>query len=178
MLTVFQYQVYFARLSCVRYPCGNTCGLHLPTTLLYSNKIYINQHLRIECSKIGVFWSNLILAPCLIYWLIWVPTRTGGYVPSTSASDDYLDALKSDSKRRNKTLHAKLSGRPVPPELEEPAPTAPGVADGPYEVRTSYDRNENEYFRCKMVMLVWWICGALYETASSYDYSSKVRLLR
>lgn len=95
-------------------------------------------NLPLECSSINVTCPNLILAPCLIYWLIWMPIRTGGYVPSTSASDDYLDALKSDSKQKTKTLHAKLSGRPVPPESQQPAPTAPGVADaGPYEVRTS-----------------------------------------
>lgn len=46
--------------------------------------------------------------------------RAGGYVPSSSAADDYIDALKVDSRRRTAVMQNKLNGRDVPPENQEP----------------------------------------------------------
>eukprot|EP00903_Cladosiphon_okamuranus_P007760 g7516.t1 len=46
-------------------------------------------------------------------------SQAGGYVPSSSAADDYLNALKADSQRKQKELQAKLRGEPLPPR-EEP----------------------------------------------------------
>ena len=46
---------------------------------------------------------------------------TGGYVPSSNASDDYLAALKADSKQKHRDLHARLEGRAL--AADEPNPT-------------------------------------------------------
>lgn len=40
-------------------------------------------------------------------------------MPSSSAADDYLNALKADSQRKQAETQAKLHGEPLPPR-EEP----------------------------------------------------------
>lgn len=47
---------------------------------------------------------------------------TGGYIPSSSAADDYLNNLKADSKRKHKEQQARLRGGLT--SEEEPPATA------------------------------------------------------
>lgn len=131
-----RYILYCARFSCVRCHCGPFVGGH-PPAIATSN---VNWQYPTEAQQdvCNLFQPDPCTV-CLVYLLLWTPIRAGGYVPSSSASDDYLDALKSDSKQKNKQLHAKLSGRPIPPESQQSADA------GPYEVGTSYDRNKRVY---------------------------------
>eukprot|EP00752_Nemacystus_decipiens_P002909 g2707.t1 len=50
-------------------------------------------------------------------------SQAGGYVPSSSAADDYLNALKADSQRKQVETQARLRGKPAPPR-EEPLMSA------------------------------------------------------
>lgn len=63
--------------------------------------------------------------------------RAGGYVPSSSAADDYLNSLKADSQRKQRETQARLQGQPLSPREEPPLsaslPVEPG-ADVPQEV--------------------------------------------
>lgn len=63
-------------------------------------------------------------------------------MPSSSAADDYLNALKADSQRKQAEAQAKVRGEPLPPREErgeepllsasEPVRVAPDV---PSEVK-------------------------------------------
>lgn len=63
--------------------------------------------------------------------------RAGGYVPSSSAADDYLNALKADSQKKQRETQARLQGKPLPPREEPPLSASQPVgpaANAPYEV--------------------------------------------
>lgn len=58
-------------------------------------------------------------------------------MPSSSAADDYLNALKADSQRKQRDIQAKLSGKPLPPTEKPPLSASLPVdtaADAPHEV--------------------------------------------
>lgn len=67
--------------------------------------------------------------------------RAGGYVPSSSAADDYLNALKADSQRKQVETQAKLRGKPLPareePLLSASEPVTAVAAGEPSEVNKS-----------------------------------------
>lgn len=71
--------------------------------------------------------------------------RAGGYVPSSSAADDYLNALKADSQRKQAEAQARVRGEPLPPRdkpllsVSDPAGVA---ADVPPEVNHACVRGE------------------------------------
>lgn len=48
--------------------------------------------------------------------LICLDTSAGGYIPSSSAADDYMAQLKGISQRKNREQEASLSGREIPAE--------------------------------------------------------------
>ena len=48
--------------------------------------------------------------------LICLYTSAGGYIPSSSAADDYMAQLKGNSRRKNREQRAMLSGREIPAE--------------------------------------------------------------
>lgn len=62
--------------------------------------------------------------------------RAGGYVPSSSAADDYLNSLKADSQKRQKETQANLRGEPLPPRegplLSASPPTETATSDKVY----------------------------------------------
>lgn len=58
-------------------------------------------------------------------------------MPSSSAADDYLNALKADSQRKQAETQARLRGEPLPPREESPLPVSEPVsvaAEPPPEV--------------------------------------------
>ncbi|CBJ33292.1 hypothetical protein Esi_0455_0006 [Ectocarpus siliculosus] len=61
--------------------------------------------------------------------------QAGGYVPSSSAADDYLNSLKADSQKKQKETQAKLRGEPLPPRegplLSASPPTETATSDVP-----------------------------------------------
>lgn len=50
----------------------------------------------------------------------YLPCHRSGYVPSSSAADDYLDELKKDSKKRNKLFRSSMEDDSVPQEPDYP----------------------------------------------------------
>ncbi|CAB1100812.1 unnamed protein product [Ectocarpus sp. CCAP 1310/34] len=61
--------------------------------------------------------------------------QAGGYVPSSSAADDYLNSLKADSQKKQRETQAKLRGEPLPPRegplLSASPPTGTATSDVP-----------------------------------------------
>ncbi|CAM9826543.1 unnamed protein product [Ectocarpus sp. 12 AP-2014] len=61
--------------------------------------------------------------------------QAGGYVPSSSAADDYLNSLKADSQKKQQETQAKLRGEPLPPRegplLSASPPTETATSDVP-----------------------------------------------
>lgn len=69
-------------------------------------------------------------------FLLGYPRKGSGYVPSSSASDDYFDALKADSRKKIAAFQARIHGHEIPDEVPQ-VPPMPGAYDEPPQVGKS-----------------------------------------